>query len=241
MWMHSLNGSSAVQLAPDFQAVSLAPSPDGKFIVFAAPDAHQKIHLWLAPVDRSSAPREIQVGDHEVGEPLVSPDNATIFYVAREGAIAQIWRVGIDGRNRQPITEREPSMRLSSISPDGRWISVTRSARTPREEWIYSVDGGAGRMLFANWRFRWMPGNRGFLLINSGMVSTAWLVPNPTQSQVPFNIGASPTGEVLARLGATKVLAADFFVEPFPGPDPSSVVYSKVENRSNLFQLALPH
>jgi len=45
---------------------------------------------------------------------------------------------------------------------------------------------------------------------------------------------------MLARLGGSRVLTADFFVDPFPGPDPLSVVYSKVENRSNLFQLALP-
>ena len=241
MWMRSLDGSSAVEVAPDFRAVSIAPSRDGTFIAFAGPDAHKKVHLWLASLNNSWAPREIDVGDHEVSDVSVAPDSKSIFYVAREGAATQIWRVDADGRNRRPITEREPSLRLSSISPDGRWMSVTRGARTPREEWIYQADGGGGRMLFTNWRFRWMPGNRSFLLTNSGMVSTAWLVPNATGADVPSHVPANPTAEILARLGGRKVLSADFFVEPLPGPDSSSVVYSKVENRSNLFQLALPN
>ena len=240
IWMRSLDGSSAVQVAPDFRAVSIAPSRDGTFIAFAGPDAHKQGHLWLASIDSSWPPREIDVGDHDVGDVLVSPDDRTVFYVAREGATARIWRVDTDGKNRRPITEPEPLLRLSSVSPDGRWISVTRGARTPREEWIYQSDGGGGRVLFSNWRFRWMPGNRNFLLINSGMVSTAWLVPNPTGADLPSRIGANPTAELLTQLGGHKVLTADFFAEPFPGPDASSVVYSKVENRSNLFQLALP-
>ena len=240
IWTRSLDGSSAVQVAGDFRAVSLAPSRDGTFIAFAGPDGHKKVHLWLASIDSSWAPREIDVGDHEVGDVFVAPDNETLFYVAREGATTQIWRVDANGKNRRPITEREPSLRLSSVSPDGRWISVTRGARTPREEWIYQADGGGSRMLFPNWRFRWMPGNRSFLLINSGMVSTAWLVPNPTGADLPTQMPANPTAENLTRLGGRKVLTADFFVEPLPGPDSSSIVYSKVENRSNLFQLALP-
>ncbi|HET9266005.1 MAG TPA: hypothetical protein VFO14_23345 [Vicinamibacterales bacterium] len=61
-----------------------------------------------------------------------------------------------------------------------------------------------------------------------------------TGADLPSRIGANPTAELLIRLGGHKVLTADFFTEPFPGPDSSSVVYSKVENRSKLFQLALP-
>jgi Tol biopolymer transport system component len=230
IWMRSLDGANAVHVAPDFRALSIA-----------APDAHNQVHLWLAAIDSSWAPREIDVGDHEVGDVLLSPNDNTVFYVARQGANTQIWRVDTDGRNRRPITEPEPSLRLSSVSPDGHWISVTRGARTPREEWIYRSNGGGGRMLFSNWRFRWMPGNRSFLLINSGMVSTAWLVPNPTRVDLPSGIATNPTAELLIRLGAQKVLTADFFAEPYPGPDSSSVVYSKVENRSNLFQMPLPN
>ena len=248
MWMRSLDGSSSVQVAPDFRAVAFAPSPDGTFIAFAAPDAHKKNHLWLASMDNSRAPREIDVADRQridddgLGNGLlVAPDNKTVFYIALDAGASQIWRVDTDRANRRPVTEREPSLRLSSISPDGRWISVTRGARTPREEWIYPADGGQGRRLFSGWRFRWMPGNRNFLLLNSGMVSTAWLVPNPTGADFPTAIPENPSAEILTRLGARKVLTADFFAEPFPGPDSSSVVYSKIENRSNLFQLALPH
>jgi hypothetical protein len=126
------------------------------------------------------------------------------------------------------------------LSPDGKWLTVVRPDLTPRETWLYPTTAGAApRLLYKSWELNWIPGNRAFLISNSGMISTAWCVPNPRGSVLPPEFDGEPTALKLEKAGARKVLAADFFVDPKPMPEPCSIIYSNVEVRSNLFQLPL--
>ena len=70
------------------------------------------------------------------------------------------------------------------------------------------------------------------------MISTAWAIPNPRGAMLP-PLGDGPIPEDLQRIGGRKILDKDFFVEPVALPTPFSIVYSKVEARSNLFQMPL--
>jgi hypothetical protein len=70
--------------------------------------------------------------------------------------------------------------------------------------------------------------------------STAWSLPNPRGDMLPPALAGEPSPTALERLGARKVLVADFFVDPTAMPEPFSILYSHVEGRSNLFHVRLP-
>jgi Tol biopolymer transport system component len=246
IWIRNIDGTSAQRLFPGFQADSAAPSPDGTHVAFTTSDADGGTHLWIGAVDNSVAPRELGLGKRsgaaeQVSE-LFGPDGKTIFFTKREpSGVVRIWRIDVDGEHLRAITDAEPGLQLRSVSPDGRWISVNRNGRTPREAWLVPTDGsGPGRKLWNSWAFAWTPGNRAFLVSTGGMVSSAWLLANPSGALFPPDLGQSPTEETLARAGARNVLTDYFFIEPTPMPAPFTIAYSKVVNHSNLYQLALP-
>lgn len=117
-----------------------------------------------------------------------------------------------------------------------------RTDLTPRETWLYSTTPGVPpRRLYTSWRFEWAPGNRAFLVSNSGMISSAWSIPNPGGAMFPPPFSGEPKPDTLKQVGARRVVLADFFVDPTPLPEPFSIIYSHVEGRSNLFQIRIPN
>jgi len=199
----------------------------------------------IGMIDSSTPPRELApgttAGSAEQISTLFSPSGDAIFYTRRvRGGVVTIWRVDVSGANARPITDAEPGLQLRSVSPDGKWISVNRNGRTPREAWIFQADGGQGRKLWNGWGFAWTPENRGFLLTAGGMVSSAWVLPNRANALVPDDLGENPTEDTFKSAGGQSVLTEYFFIEPTPMPPPFTIAYSKVVNHSNLYQLALP-
>jgi Tol biopolymer transport system component len=246
IWIRSIDGASAQRLYPGFDADSAVPSPDGTRVAFTTADRGGGAHLWIGTVDNSVAPRELGIGNRsgaaeQVSE-LFSPDGTAIFFTKRErSGVVRVWRIDATGEHLRAVTDAEPGLQLRSVSPDGRWISVTRTGRTPRETWLFPTDGSEpGRKLWNTWAFAWTPGNHAFLLSAAGMVSSAWLLPNPGGALFPSDLDGNPTEETLERAGARHLLTEYFFIEPTPMPAPFTIAYSKVVNHSNLYQLALP-
>ena len=242
IWARALDGSRAEQICPGFDAFSAVPNPDGRTVVFAHGDEHKKVHLWLGAIDNSSEPREIAGGDNDLANPVFSLDGRSLFYLERlAGGNTRVWRTSIDGSGARPLSDVESSLVIRGVSPDRRWLSVTRGAYTPREAWIFSVDASAPpRRLWKTWEFAWTATNRNFLLTNAGMVSSAWLLPNPGGNFLPEGLGDDPTEATMSMAGGHKVLTADFFVTPTPMPDGQRIIYSRVDNHSNLYRLTLP-
>ena len=238
IWMRAIDGSKPEHVCPGLLAMSVVPSPDERLVVFSSPDANQKLRIWACSIDNAAAPRPLTAGDGAESLPQVGPDG-TIFYMQHRIDGVRIWRMNADGSGQQPVSESDPALILRSVSPDGRWLSVTRTSRTPREAWLYPSDGsGAPRFVCKTWEFAW--GHRSFVLFNSGMISLAWMLQNPADAVLPPDLGDEPNEDRLAQLGGRRVLRADFFIEPRALPEPFAVVYSKVENHSNLYRVALP-
>ena len=51
-------------------------------------------------------------------------------------------------------------------------------------------------------KFAWA--NRSFVLFNSGMISLAWMLPNPADAVLPPDLGDEPNEDRLAQLGGRK-------------------------------------
>jgi hypothetical protein len=71
------------------------------------------------------------------------------------------------------------------------------------------------------------------------MVSRAWTIANRDRALVP-SLDENPTEATLERAGARRIMTEYFFVEPAVMPDGDTIVYSKIENHSNLYQMRLP-
>ncbi len=139
-------------LLPGFQMTGYSVSPDGKRVVFSAPDEQGHSRLWMADLDLRSAPRQFASA---VEEDKPSLDAAgDIFFRAAEGGSNFLYRMKADGSARQKALAN-PIFEFDTISPDGRWAIVVQG--TPKdldvafETMIVPLDGGLPVKVCANY------------------------------------------------------------------------------------------
>ena len=161
-------------------------SPDGRQILVHALDAEGKSRLWLAPVNRRTAPRPIP--NAEGDGPVFSP-TGEIYFRKREGTYGYAYRIQPDGSGLTKVLEY-PVIITEGVSPDGKWLIVYARYTRPGEEPVGATmalpfGGGAGVRLFgpsgAN-PVKWSPDGRLLFLSTvassySGTVGKTLVVP----------------------------------------------------------------
>jgi dipeptidyl aminopeptidase/acylaminoacyl peptidase len=107
------------------------PSPDGKWVVFAAEDvdleANTKIaHLWIVPANGGESKRLNETANHEE-RPRFSPDGKRLIWTSKATDPMQIWiAISIpkrDGWLGRRI--RSPAFRLAPTARSGRRMERT--------------------------------------------------------------------------------------------------------------------
>jgi hypothetical protein len=120
-----------------------AVSADGQRVAFAKKDEKGMLHLWVATMDRRSAPVELRATASE-DAPKFLPDGRLI-YRATEGGKNYLNTQKADGTEKRRVSE-EPILELQSVSPDGRWATVTQkdnqNPETPYRTVAYPIAGG---------------------------------------------------------------------------------------------------
>jgi dipeptidyl aminopeptidase/acylaminoacyl peptidase len=113
------------------------PSPDGKWVVFAAVDvdlkANTKIsHLWIVPAGGGEARRLNQTPNHEE-RPRFSPDGRRLIWTSKATDPTQVWMSnftpesgGLDGTPHQ-VTSISTGADSAIWSPDGKNIVFVSS------------------------------------------------------------------------------------------------------------------
>jgi serine/threonine protein kinase/Tol biopolymer transport system component len=130
VWVADLQSGRSEPLVRGFRALDYDISPDGRQVVMETEDLEGKPRLWLAPMDRSSAPHQIPnvVG----GFPRFGPGGEIFFRRRAEGSFQQggmagspgfVYRVRLDGTGMRKALE-QTILVLGSVSPDGGWISA---------------------------------------------------------------------------------------------------------------------
>ena len=115
----NLQTGQITRVTPGVQMSGYTLSPDGREVAFAAYDSAHHPHLWLAPVDRSSPPR--QLFSEEGDTPLFAP-GGVIYYRSHTQNQNLLFRYKPDG-TREKIN-CPPVHELMAISPDGKWVSA---------------------------------------------------------------------------------------------------------------------
>ncbi len=140
LWVTDLASGHSQRVAPELQPLEYNISRDGQSVAMIVPDTEGKLRLWLAPVNHSSAPR--QLPNIEGQNPVFAPDGE-IFFRRLEGSSAFVYRVRPDGTGLRKALE-QPVFYLDSISPDGRWVEIWGpvSGNGYWAEWLVPLSGG---------------------------------------------------------------------------------------------------
>jgi serine/threonine protein kinase len=121
LWMKDLNSGKIDRVLPGYAMDSYSVSRDGKQVAFAAKDSADRAGIWVAPMNRRSAPVPLSSTQIE-DSPHFLPDGDLIFRAA-EGGSNFLYRMKVDGTQRSKI-KAQRVLDLYTVSPDGRWVVV---------------------------------------------------------------------------------------------------------------------
>jgi eukaryotic-like serine/threonine-protein kinase len=142
LYAANLAGGEITRVVPGVQMSGYSISLDGSEVAFAAYDSGHHPRIWLAPLDRSTPPRQLFA--EEGDQPLFAP-HGVIYYRARTGNTSELLRFKPDG-TRQVVFG--PVHELGNVSPDGKWITTwAQDPADPRPLWknfaVSTQDGHA--------------------------------------------------------------------------------------------------
>lgn len=243
LWIAEIDSGRNEVLLPNFAVVGARAydvSPDGKQVVVAARDQNGKSRLWLAPLDRSSSPR--QIPDVEGDEPVFGPQRDIIFR-RFEGSTSFAYRVRDNGVGLRKAIDG-PALHVTGISPDLQWLAIWsplgREAGTVVSQAVALTGGRAIQISGAqSWRTQWsQDGGLIFLpMSGAGMavgVGKTYVVPVPRDRVVPEIPLSEPE---LARWPGVRVLDS---ADATPGPTADIYAFSRPMVQRNLYRVATP-
>lgn len=228
-------------LFPGTSMLAFDVSPDGKQVVYVAPDAGGKSSLWIAPVDRSSPAR--QIGHSGEISPHFGPCGQVLFQIA-EGNFNYLEQMNPDGSERSKIVPY-PILDFHGISPGRRWIIAGTPIPGATDQTIMAIPTGGGPphiLCKSDCNPIWSS-NGDFLFIpveaatrtSPGRSLAIPVGPGESLPQFPPQ-GIPPQANASIIPGAQSVARADLV----PGRDPSHYVYVNTTVHRNLYRISLP-
>ena len=118
LWKTDLGSGEQDRMLPGYPMQEYSVSRDGKWVAFSRPDDKGRSHIWIAPTNHRSSPRQITHGSDE-DSPAFLPDNDLIARIS-EGPSNFLYRMKLDGTEQRKITASKV-LDVDTSSPDGRW------------------------------------------------------------------------------------------------------------------------
>jgi len=211
-------------------------SADGRQVVFCSTAGDGKRHLWTAPLDRHSSPR--QISNVEGEQPLFGADGE-IFFRKFEGSAAFIYSVRDDGTGLRKASEFSV-ISVTAVHPSHKWLLIGAS---PLGETIFPT--GAGAPIVAHlhpppW-LKWS-GDGKFLFVvamEDQRVPNTYVLPLSPSEVFPASIvraGKFPSNQELAKLPGARVIPLG---EIEPGPTVDVYAFTRASVQRNLYRIPL--
>ena len=239
-----LESGRSEALAPGFQALDYDISNDGRQVVMETADNRGKPRLWLAPLDRSSPPR--QVPNVEGGTPRFGPGGEIFFRHMEgrprmEGRTGFVYRVRPDGTGVRKAVE-QPVLMMGDVSPDGRWLMAWAPlpGNGPPAQQVFPLEGGPPIPTGAI--FSWSATGSSMAIAGDfGAIipeSRNYLVPLPRGQALPrIPAGGFRSEEEVAHLpGARRIDETDVR----PGPSRDVYAFYRGAAQRNLYRIPIP-
>ena len=241
------------QALPGYLMATYSLSHDGKRVVFTSSGNAAGDGVWIADLDRRTAPRQLTRGNEF--RAFYGADDEIIYM--DQGEVRHLYRMKEDGSGKEMIVP-EAVYQLISVSPDGRWAFTLMSRPASEGAGTYmqltSTTGGAAIPVcndacvlgFGPLRLQAPPigwssdGKSLFVSLQYFGLRTARTVVLPYRSDVPLEQlwpkGLRMETEIAANPGARTINERDVF----PTRDPSSYLFWRRTTRSNLYQIPIP-
>jgi len=240
LWVTELASGKSERVLPGYSVEDFSISHDGTQVAFAMKDRNSVAHLWIAPTNHRSSPRQISSSEASEESPSFLPNDALLFRAVEDG-VNFLYRMKSDGTDRHKIIP-DPILDFVANSPDGRWAVVAN--RGPDDEHPYSVtaypvDGGQPVRLCTSLCSPHWDVRGAFFYVDfrlSGEVST-YVLPIPSGRGLPDLPPAGITGgdDLKTYRGISKVSDS---VES--AVSPSLYAHIRQNTHRNIYRIPLP-
>jgi DNA-binding winged helix-turn-helix (wHTH) protein/Tol biopolymer transport system component len=244
LWRADVESGRNEPVLPGIAMVGYDISPDGREVVFATQPAGQPSQLWLAPLNRSTAPRQIASAGED--SPQFGPNGQLLFRFT-DNKFNYVGRMNKDGSGRSKVVPY-PISTFVNISPDRRWlIAITPLFDAGKTAaWMaVPTGGGSPRPICGSARVcpcAWSP-DGGFLYVSlerESRTTAGRMIALPVVPET--GLPDLPEAGIQSEEDATAI-AGSFVVEQsniVPGLDPATYAYVKTTAHRNLFRIRLP-
>src|SRR5436190_3969636 len=145
-------------------------SPDGKYIAYTS-DKSGRDEVWITDPDNRSA-KKITDLDNEKGSLVWSPDSQSLLYTAADKKLYNY--TVADGRTVVVSTSDVNRIGSVSVSPDSKWVALSKQDRTLRSHvYIAPIGGGEehhvsdDRLLYSENNAVWTADGRYLVFVSS--------------------------------------------------------------------------
>jgi dipeptidyl aminopeptidase/acylaminoacyl peptidase len=221
-------------LLQDLPVVDYDISHDERSVVFTTQPSAREQQIWLASLDHSSPPRMIAQGGDSA---FFGAEDEIIFRQLGEKSNS-LSRIKLDGTHRELVTET-PILTLQSVSRDGEWTVVGSPGEDGRiRAAAVPIRGGPSRIICNYCQTMWSPDGKFFYvrLAPTRTVSEKTIAfPLQTPNSLPGLPAQGISSDWTVPAGVKIVERAIMY----PGPDPSTYVFTKTDLQRNLFRIPL--
>lgn len=243
LWRMMVDSGESEAVFPGVSMLAYDVSPDDKQVVYATAGRDGKSQLWVAPIDRSSAPR--QIGQSGATTPYFGPRGKILFQMA-EGNANYLEEMNEDGSGRSKVVPY-PISDISGISPGRKWVTgvvpYPEGKSVVPMEMAIPLDGGPPVRVCASYcLLAWSSSGRFLFMAVEAPTETS-----PGRSlAIPVGPGESlaalPPGGVEAGAEPDEVPGSQSVNRALlvPGKDVSHFAYVNTTSHRNLYRISVP-
>jgi eukaryotic-like serine/threonine-protein kinase len=249
LWATDVDSGRQERVLPGYIIAHYDISRDGRKVVFAVAEGGST-GIWIAPLDHTSAPRQLTSGGEY--RAFFTPEGDIVYMTNKEPRY--LYRMKSDGSDNHQVMS-DPILHLMSVSPDGEWAAMMVPSGHGEDVSViaYSLHGrkpalicdtciggfGPARMNapLASWSLdgKYLYVSLQFFAIES---TKTLVVPLKPASAPPLLTPRSGTKEpYFASLPGARLINEK---DVFPGPDINTYAFYRRSSRTNLYRLRLP-
>jgi hypothetical protein len=221
-------------LLQDLAVVDYDNSHDERNVVFTTQPSARERQIWLASLDHSSSPRMIVQGGDSA---FFGAEGEIIFRQLGEKSNS-LSRIKLDGTHPGLATET-PILGLKSVSRDGEWAVVGFTGQDARGMAAVPIRGGPTRIVCTSFCETVWSADGKFFYVRLPPTRTS---PERTMAfflQIPNSLPDLPAKGISSDWtppAGVKIVERAIM---YPGPDPSTYVFTKTDLQRNLFRIPL--